>query len=158
MALTKVSPDMFDAQVARYYRTSTQTINDNTNTAVEWNGEEFNTITAGMMNASTGRLTIGKLGYYEVYFSVGITSSISIVSGNRTANYIRKNGGSLKKIGGDTYEGSVTETKQWGGGDIILVDNVSDYFDFITYLDFGGVSYSVGSVNNGVTYLTIRRL
>lgn len=144
--------------VARYSLSSTQVVNDNSNTVIVWNSEEFNTIQSGMMNLSTGKLTLGRAGYLNCLASFGIVNSISIVSGNRTALYLRKNGGSLRKIAGDTYEGSVTETKQHFGGDILIFDNATDYYEFIVYLDFGGTNYNMGSVNGGVTYLSLSEL
>lgn len=152
------APAASSARVARYYLSATQVVSDNTNTVIAWNLEDFNTIQAGMMNLTTGRLTLGSAGYLSVYASFGLVNSVSIVSGNRTALYVRKNGGSLRKIAGDTYEGSVTETKQSGGGDILVFDNATDYFEFVVYLDFGGATYNMGSVNGGVTYLSINKL
>lgn len=141
--------------VARYYLSATQVVTDNTNTVIAWNLEDYNTIQAGMMNLTTGKLTLGRAGYLNCFASFGIVNSVAIASGHRTALYVRKNGGSLRKIAGDTYEGSVTETKQSGGGDILVFDNGTDYYEFIVYLDFGGASYNMGSVNGGVTYLVL---
>lgn len=141
--------------VARYYLNATQVVTDNLNTVIVWSTEEKNTIQASMMNLGTGKLTLGRAGYLNCYASFGIVNSVAIASGHRTALYVRKNGGSLRKIAGDTYEGSVTETKQSGGGDLLIFDNATDYYEFIVYLDFGGASYNMGSVNGGVTYLTL---
>lgn len=141
--------------VARYSLGSTQVVSDNTNTVIVWSTEDFNTIQSGMMNTSTGVLTLGRAGYLYCTASFGIINSTSIVSGNRTALYLRKNGGTLRKIAGDTYEGSVTETKQHCGSDILIFDNATDYYEFIVYLDFAGSSYNLGSVNGGVTYLAL---
>lgn len=146
------------AKYARYYLSTTQSITDNTNTTIVWNVEQVNAIQSGMMNTSTGRLTLGRAGVLRCTCSFGIVSSVAIVSGNRTALYLRKNGGSLLKIAGDTFEGSVTETKQSQGTDLLFFDNATDYYDFICYLDFGGGPYNLGSVNTGVTYLTLDEL
>lgn len=144
--------------VARYALTSNQSVTDNTNTVIIWSLEDYNTIQSGMMNLATGRLTLGRAGYLRCYTSFGIVNSVSIISGNRTALYVRKNGGALRKIAGDTYEGSVTETKQSGGGDILVFDNGTDYYEFVVYLDFTGGPYNMGSVNGGVTYLTLNEV
>jgi hypothetical protein len=143
------------AKYARYYLNAVQVINDNNNTVIIWNVEEKNTIQAGMMNTSTGKLTLGRAGVLRCTCSFGIVNSVSIASGNRTALYLRKNGGNLLKIGGDTFEGSVTETKQSQGSDLLFFDNATDYYEFVAYLDFGGTSYNLGSVNGGVTYLAL---
>lgn len=146
------------ARYARYYLSASQSISDATNTTVIWNVEQVNTIQAGMMNTGTGRLTLGRAGVLRCSASFGIVNSISIVSGHRTALYLRKNGGSLLKIAGDTFEGSVTETKQSQGSDLLFFDNATDYYDVVCYLDFGGGPYNLGSVNTGVTFLSLDEL
>lgn len=146
------------ARYARYYLSGTQSITDNTNTEIAWDTEQYNTIQASMMNLSTGRLTLGRAGVVHCSAAFGITNSVSIVSGNRTALYLRKNGGSLLKIAGDTFEGSVTETKQSQGSDLLFFDNGTDYYDFVVYLDFGGGPYNLGSVNTGVTFIALHEL
>ena len=143
---------------ARYYLNATQVINDNNNTVIVWNQEQANTIQSGMMNLTTGRLTLGRAGVVFCHCSFGVINSISIVSGNRSALYIMKNGGSLLKIGGDTSEGTVSETKQFAGTDLLFFDNATDYYEFVVYLDYNQATYNLGSVATGVTYLVLKEL
>ena len=144
---------------ARYTLASSQTINDNSNTTVIWNTTRHSTFTTTLLNTSTGRITFSEgPGVYEVQVSIGIGSSTNIASGHRTATYIRVNGGTLRKIAGDTFEGSVFETKQWSGGDTVSVTSSSDYMDILAYLDFGTSSYNINTVDGGVTYINIKKI
>ena len=152
--------DSADTRVvaARYSLSANQSITDNSTTTVVWNTTANGGYdTHGAMNTTNGRYTFTSAGKFRFSATVGLASSISIVSGNRMTVAYRINGGSDKQLNFLPFSGTVTESPSISGSDAVDV-NVGDYIEIRTYLDFGGASYNIGSTGGAVTYFSIEKI
>lgn len=143
---------------ARYSLSGTQTLTDATSTAIIWNSIGSGGFdNPGGMDTSTGKFYARAAGKYVFSTSIGTASSYAMVAGNRVALSYKVNGGTAKQLNFIIVSGSVTESPQITGGDIVDL-NAGDYLEIFGYFDLNGASYGVASSNGGVTFFTIHRI
>lgn len=129
----------------KVYNDGTQSISNNSATAITFGAEEYDTDGYHSTSADTSRITIptGKDGKYRFAYKIALPTNNT--TGNRIA-FLRKNGvdDTHNVIGSATFTpGSSIAAQQWGLS--VTVDLVAgDYIELFFYQDSGG-SISVGS-------------
>lgn len=125
---------------------STQSISNNTLTALTFNNELFDTDGFHSTSTNTSRLTVpsGKAGYYQIY---GTTIFDTNATGKRYLN-INKNG-SLLFSGGELLASSTLYISSIVGITANLAEG--DYIEFIAYQNSGGALNIYTGAANGYT-------
>lgn len=137
-------PGVYVFHGCKLYNDGTQSISNNSATAILFGAEEYDTDAYHSTGSNTSRITIpsGLDGIYRVSYKIAIPSSNT--TGNRIA-FVRKNGGTDANnvIGSATFTApSSTAGQQWGLS--FTVDLVAtDYLELFFYQDSGG------SINTG---------
>lgn len=141
---------------ARYYRSTTQTISNDTVTIVDFASSDFDTDSAVTTGASW-KYTVptGKTGYYLVIASVVFDSSASWEQGELAYIRIFKNGGTNAFLDYRVMQGTGTYGFNLVGGTVISLA-AADYIDVRVYQN-SDASATISALGNG-NHIAIARI
>tara|TARA_E500000305_G_scaffold85959_1_gene72098 strand:- start:281 stop:964 length:684 start_codon:yes stop_codon:yes gene_type:complete len=128
---------MFNQPYFSVYRNSTQSLNNNSHTVIEFDTESVDS-DAAFNSSSTNRFTPGVAGYYLLHaqFRLGVQAN-----GNISA-VIRKNGSAIARSLNDNSDNNTVNVTT------LIVADDDDYFDVEAYQNTGATRDLTGAAEN----------